>query len=59
MLTLTRKVGESICIGPDIRVKVFAYREGKVILAIDAPRHVAVDREEVRRAKQRERSNAQ
>jgi carbon storage regulator len=47
MLVLSRRVGEVIVIGGMVRVKVVELRGNKVRLAIDAPREVAVDREEV------------
>ena len=52
MLALTRKKGESIIIGDNIRVKVVKFNiSDGVLLAIDAPRHIEVDREEVRNNK--------
>lgn len=47
MLILTRKPGESVCIGPDVRVTVLGSSGGQVRLGIDAPEHVAVHRHEV------------
>jgi carbon storage regulator len=47
MLVLTRKELESICIGDEIVVTVAEVRGGRVKLAIDAPRHVRIDRQEV------------
>jgi carbon storage regulator len=47
MLVLTRKVGEEIIIGDDIRVKVVAVQGDRIRLGIDAPRSVPVDRLEV------------
>ena len=47
MLVLSRRPGESLVIGADVRVKVVSTSGGQVRLAIDAPRHVAVHREEV------------
>ena len=47
MLLLTRKDGESITIGDDITVTVVRSGDGQVRLGIDAPRHVAVHRQEV------------
>ena len=47
-----RHVGEVICDGDDIRIVVTDAPEGsKIKIGIDAPRHLAVDREEVREAK--------
>ena len=48
MLILTRKVGETICIGDDIRMTVMQVNGQQVRIGIDAPRDVAVDREEIR-----------
>ena len=47
MLVLTRRRGESITIGPDIRVVVLGLKSGQVRLGIEAPTTVAVHREEV------------
>jgi carbon storage regulator len=47
MLVLTRKTGEEIVIGDDIRVKVVAVQGDRVRIGIDAPRSVPVDRYEV------------
>jgi len=47
MLVLTRKQLQTICIGDDIRITVAEVSGGRVKLAIDAPRHITVDREEV------------
>src|SRR4051812_39352337 len=47
MLVLTRKVGEAITVGDDIRITVVEIRAGKVRLGIAAPGEVVVDRQEV------------
>jgi carbon storage regulator len=47
MLVLTRRRGESVTIGPDIRVVVLGLKSGQVRLGIEAPPTVAVHREEV------------
>lgn len=52
-LVLERCPGEVIWIGDDVRVIVLKTRGERVWLAIDAPKSVVVDREEVRIAKQR------
>lgn len=46
-LTLTRKPGESIEIGPDITVKVVNVRDNKVSLRITSPREVNICRTEI------------
>ena len=47
MLVLTRKSGESITIGDDIRVYIQEVRGNQVKIGIQAPPHVAVHREEI------------
>ncbi|MDX8398178.1 MAG: carbon storage regulator CsrA [Mariprofundaceae bacterium] len=47
MLILTRKPGETITIGEDIQIQVLSIKGGQVRIGIDAPRHIAVNREEV------------
>lgn len=47
MLVLSRKKGETIVIGDDIRVTIVDVRNDKVRVGIDASRQVAVHREEV------------
>lgn len=47
MLVLTRRHGESLRIGPDIRVTVVSSTSGQVRIAIDAPEHVGILREEI------------
>ena len=47
MLTLTRKVGESIRIGDEIEIVVKEIRRNQVRIGIVAPRDVTIYREEV------------
>ena len=47
MLILTRKVGECITIGDQIRVFVVGIKGRQVRLGIDAPASAAVHREEI------------
>lgn len=47
MLVLTRKQGEGILIGDDIRITVVELKGGGVRLGIDAPREMKVHRQEV------------
>lgn len=47
MLVLTRKTGQRLCVGNDIVFTVLETRKNRVRIGIDAPEHVAVDREEV------------
>lgn len=47
MLILTRKVGETVTIGDDIRVQVVDVKGHQVRLGITAPSECAVHREEI------------
>jgi len=47
LLILTRKLGESITIGDDIKVSVLGIRGRQVRLGIEAPMKVVVHREEI------------
>lgn len=47
MLILTRKSGEAIRIGDHITLKVIEIRGNQVRIGIDAPRALAVHREEI------------
>ena len=47
MLILTRKSGESITIGDEIKIQVIEIKGKQVRLGIDAPKKFAIHREEV------------
>ncbi len=47
MLILTRRVGESITIGEDVKVTVLGVKGSQVRVGIDAPKDVPVHREEI------------
>lgn len=47
MLILTRKEGESLRLGDDITVTVVSVKGGHVRIGVNAPRDVAVHREEI------------
>jgi carbon storage regulator len=49
MLVLSRKRGERILIGPNIKLTVVDIRGSKVRLAFDAPRDVPIHRQEISR----------
>jgi len=47
MLLLTRKIGEAIIIGDDIKIIINDVRRSQVNVAIEAPREISVHREEI------------
>lgn len=51
MLILTRRVGERLCIGTEIAVTVLGVKGNQVRIGVAAPKHIAVDREEIRERK--------
>ena len=54
MLVLTRKEGEAIVIGNDVKVTVVSVGPGRVKIGIEAPKWMAIDRQEVHDRKQTE-----
>ena len=47
MLILTRRVGESLVIGDEINVTVLGIKGNQVRIGVNAPKDVAVHREEI------------
>jgi carbon storage regulator len=47
MLILTRRVGEALMVGADVTVRVMDVKGNQVRIGIEAPKDVAVHREEV------------
>jgi carbon storage regulator len=47
MLILARRIGETVMIGQDITVKIIEVKGNQVRLGIEAPKEVAVHREEI------------
>ena len=47
MLILTRRAGESLMIGEDVSITVLGVKGNQVRIGIDAPKDVAVHREEI------------
>jgi carbon storage regulator len=47
MLILTRRVGESLMIGDEVSVTVLGIRGNQVRIGVNAPKEVAVHREEI------------
>lgn len=61
MLVLTRRIGESIEIGSDVKVKVCRVdkKSGRVRLAVEAPDDVVVDRSEIAELKRKNNSRSE
>jgi len=47
VLILTRRVGETLMIGDDVTVTVLGVKGNQVRIGVNAPKHVAVHREEI------------
>lgn len=52
MLALSRREGERIVIGDDIVIEIHKIRQNRVIVTVNAPNAVVIDREEVSHRKQ-------
>jgi carbon storage regulator len=57
MLILSRKPGETIVIGDDIKIVVLGIEGRQVRIGIDAPKEVSVHREEIYEKIQVEKDN--
>ncbi|MFP4160188.1 MAG: carbon storage regulator CsrA [Desulfobacterales bacterium] len=58
MLVLTRKAGEGILIGDDVRVTVLECQDGRIRIGIEAPGEYRIYRQEVYERIWRENSQA-
>lgn len=47
MLILTRRVGETLMVGDDIKITVLGVKGNQVRIGVEAPKEVAVHREEI------------
>lgn len=47
MLILTRKTGESLLVGDDVEITVLNVRGSQVKLGVNAPKDIAVHRQEI------------
>lgn len=56
MLILTRRVGETVMIGENVTVTVLGVKGNQVRIGVNAPRDVAVHREEIFERIKREES---
>lgn len=47
MLILTRRVGETVMIGDEVTITILGVKGNQVRVGINAPKHIAVHREEI------------
>jgi carbon storage regulator len=59
MLILTRRVGETVMIGDDVTITVLGVKGNQVRVGINAPKHVAVHREEIYERIKREQQGSE
>lgn len=59
MLILTRCIGEALMIGDDVNIAVLGVRGNQVRIGIDAPKEIAIYREEIYERIQREKVNSE
>lgn len=55
MLILTRRVGETLMVGDDVTVTVLGVKGNQVRIGVNAPKEVAVHRQEIYQRIQKEK----
>jgi carbon storage regulator len=58
MLILTRRIGETLMVGDEVTVTVLGVKGNQVRIGVNAPKDVAVHREEIYQRIQKERSGS-
>lgn len=59
MLILTRRIGETLMVGDDVTVTVLGVKGNQVRIGVNAPKDVAVHREEIYLKIQQEKAETQ